>query len=42
MSLTFDDRLDPKYTLMLLDVLRANYIECAFFVLSENAQNNLA
>jgi peptidoglycan/xylan/chitin deacetylase (PgdA/CDA1 family) len=36
-ALTFDDGPDPKYTPLLLDVLKKNEVKCTFFVLAEKA-----
>jgi peptidoglycan/xylan/chitin deacetylase (PgdA/CDA1 family) len=36
-ALTFDDGPDPKYTPLLLDLLRKNDVKCTFFVLAEKA-----
>lgn len=37
-ALTFDDGPDPRYTPLLLEVLKKNNIKCTFFVLAEKAE----
>lgn len=39
-SFTFDDGPDPKYTPMLLDLLKKYHVKATFFVVGENAKNN--
>ncbi len=39
--LTFDDGPDPRYTPAILDILEAEHVPAAFFVLGENAESNL-
>jgi cellulose synthase/poly-beta-1,6-N-acetylglucosamine synthase-like glycosyltransferase/peptidoglycan/xylan/chitin deacetylase (PgdA/CDA1 family)/spore germination protein YaaH len=41
LALTFDDGPDPKWTPKILDILKREHVKAAFFVIGDQAENNV-